>query len=66
MYFVFRSNYCIYKTSTVMKFYFYTCLYELQYLGYALPISNAYAQLILDILIRVTYTCLLTIKYVFK
>ncbi|MFS7912335.1 hypothetical protein Hanom_Chr02g00128771 [Helianthus anomalus] len=39
----FVSNRCKTKTSIVMKFYFYTCLYVLQYSGYALPISNAYA-----------------------
>ncbi|KAF5823528.1 hypothetical protein HanXRQr2_Chr01g0039321 [Helianthus annuus] len=49
-----------------MKFYFYTCFYVLQYSGYALPISNTYAQLIPNILVLTTYTCLLTIKYVVK
>ncbi|MFS7929889.1 hypothetical protein Hanom_Chr04g00337701 [Helianthus anomalus] len=49
-----------------MEYYFYTCLYVLQYLGYTLPISNEYAQPILDILLLITYTCLLTIKYVVK
>ncbi|MFS8032156.1 hypothetical protein Hanom_Chr17g01554261 [Helianthus anomalus] len=49
-----------------MKYYFYTCLYVFQYLGYTLPISNAYAQPIPDILVLIAYTCLLTIKYVLK
>ncbi|MFS8007500.1 hypothetical protein Hanom_Chr14g01261701 [Helianthus anomalus] len=49
-----------------MKLYFYTCLYVSQYLGCTLPISNAYAQPIPDILVLITYTYLLTIKYVVK
>ncbi|MFS7953271.1 hypothetical protein Hanom_Chr07g00616571 [Helianthus anomalus] len=50
----------------VIKFYFYTCLYVLQYSGYTLPISNAYTQPIHNILVLITYTCLLTIKYMVK
>ncbi|MFS8008293.1 hypothetical protein Hanom_Chr14g01270961 [Helianthus anomalus] len=49
-----------------MKFYFYSCLYGSQYLGHTLPISNAYAQLIPDVLVLITHTYLLTIKYVVK
>ncbi|MFS7931174.1 hypothetical protein Hanom_Chr04g00352941 [Helianthus anomalus] len=49
-----------------MKFYFFTCLYVSQNLGYTLPISNAYTQPIPDILVLITYTCLLTSKYMVR
>ncbi|MFS7897916.1 hypothetical protein Hanom_Chr00s129832g01814971 [Helianthus anomalus] len=47
-------------------YFFYTCLYVLQYSGYTLPIPNTYAQPILDILVLIAYTCLLTNKQVVK